>query len=136
MRGRLVAAFFVLFVFSTQIPATAGAADVDPSVGAAGRTEINIARIKRALRLTPEQIAAWAAVEATLIAIAREQAQEVSGAARPVNRHVVAVALTAATVRRLAAAAMPLIRLLDSEQKKVAVAFAEQIGLGAMARYI
>ena len=137
MRGRLTAAFALLIVAAMQLPVTAQAVEIASLPAAtSGRTQINIARIKNALKLTPEQQAHWAAVENTLLTIAREQAQEISGAVQPISRHVVAVALNSATVRRLAGVAMPLIRTLDAEQKKVALAFAQQIGLGAVVAFI
>jgi phage FluMu protein gp41 len=100
------------------------------------RTEINIARIKSALKLTPEQHASWAAVEGTLVAIAREQAQKISDVSHPISHRVVAIALNTTNMNRIAAVAMPLIRTLSADQKKVAQGLAQQIGLGAYAAFI
>jgi hypothetical protein len=138
MKGRLTAALTLLAVAMTQLPINARAIEVDAAKSAVptGRTEINIARIKSALKLTSEQQAAWTAVENAIVAIAREQAQEIAGTTQPVSRRVVAVVLNSTTVSRLAAVAMPLIRTLDAEQKKVALVLAQQIGLGAVAAFI
>ncbi|HZP78565.1 MAG TPA: Spy/CpxP family protein refolding chaperone [Pseudolabrys sp.] len=97
-------------------------------------THVNIARIKSALRLTPAQLPYWAPVEAALVRIAEEQAarDESAGFVRRISRRVVSIALTAAAVQRLAASAMPLIRMLDDEQKRTAVATAHEMGLGAV----
>jgi hypothetical protein len=94
-------------------------------------TEVNIYRIKSALHLTPEQMHYWAPVEAALLRIANEQAQDESaGFVRRMSRRVVSIALTAAAVQRLAASAVPLIRVLDDEQKRNAVSMAQEMGLG------
>lgn len=140
MRGRLIAALtLALLAFSTpQIPVAAHAAEADASKSAAvgARTEINIPRVKSALKLTPEQLASWAAIEHTLVTIAREQAQQISNVAEPVSRRVVAIMLNNTTVNRLASAAMPLIKTLNADQKKAAQELAQQIGLGAYAAFI
>jgi hypothetical protein len=140
MRGRLIAALALsLLAFSTpQLSVSARAAELDASKSAVvgARTEINIARVKSALKLTPEQLAYWAAVESTLVSIAREQAQQISDVAQPVSRRVVAIALNNTTVSRLASAAMPLIKTLNADQKKAAQDLAHQIGLGAYAAFI
>lgn len=138
MRGRLTAALTVLAIATMQLPVTAQAAEVDATKSAdlGARTEINIARVKSALKLTPEQLASWAAVESTLMTIAREQAQHVSDVAQPVSRRVVAIMLNNSTVNRLASAAMPLIKTLNADQKKAAQELAQQIGLGAYVAFI
>ena len=140
MRGRHIAALaLALLAFTTpQIPIAANAAEADASkssvIGA--RTEINIARVKSALKLTPEQLTSWAAVEHMLMTIAREQAQQISHVSEPVSRRVVAIMLNNTTVNRLASAAMPLIKTLNADQKKAAQELAQQIGLGAYAAFI
>ncbi|HEV7820289.1 MAG TPA: hypothetical protein VGO84_03860 [Burkholderiales bacterium] len=138
MRGRLTAALALLAIATTQLSVTARAAEVDTTKMAAtgARTEINIARIKSALKLTPEQHASWAAVESTLVAIAREQAQKISDVSQPISHRVVAIALNTTNMNRIAAVAMPLIRTLSADQKKVAQGLAQQIGLGAYAAFI
>jgi hypothetical protein len=138
MRGRLTAALALLAVAVTQLPVVTQAAEADAVKSAVmgARTEINIARVKSALKLTPEQLGSWAAIESTLVTIAREQAQHVSDVAQPVSRRVVAIMLNNTTVNRLASAAMPLIKTLNADQKKAAQELAHQIGLGAYAAFI
>jgi hypothetical protein len=96
-------------------------------------TEVNIARIKNVLRLTPAQLPYWTPVEASLRAMAREQTQSDSdGVMKRISRRVITVALTATNARRLAAAASPLIRSLDDEQKRAAMMLAQEMGLGSV----
>jgi hypothetical protein len=138
MRGRLTAALALLAVAITQLPVATQAAEAEAVKSAVmgARTEINIARVKSALKLTPEQLASWAAVESMLVTIAREQAQHVSDVAQPVSRRVVAIALNNTTMRRIMTVAMPLIKTLNADQKKAAQDLAQQIGLGAYAAFI
>ncbi|MEI7803941.1 MAG: Spy/CpxP family protein refolding chaperone [Hyphomicrobiales bacterium] len=94
-------------------------------------TEVNIGRIKNVLRLTPSQQTYWAPLEAALLSIAREQAQtESDGLFRRISRRVVAIALTSGAVQRIAAAAVPLVRSLDDEQRHAALLLAQEMGLG------
>jgi len=96
-------------------------------------TEVNISRIKAVLHLTPAQLPYWAPVEAALLRIAGEQAQDESaGLVRRLSHKVVSIALTASAVQRLAASAGPLVHVLDSEQKRAAMALAQEMGLGSM----
>jgi hypothetical protein len=138
MRGRLTAALALLAVATAQLPATLWAAESDASKSAVvgARTEINIARIKNALKLSAEQLESWTALEHTLLSIAREQAQQIADVAQPAGRRAVAIAFNNSNMHRLAAAAMPLIKTLKPEQKKVAQELAQQIGLGAYAALI
>jgi hypothetical protein len=93
--------------------------------------EINIVRIKSALRLTPAQEPYWAPVEAALRDLARRQAQsEADGLVRRISRRVVSVVLNSAAVQRLAVAARPLVGVLDAEQMRAAHGLAQEMGLG------
>jgi hypothetical protein len=139
MRGRLTAALALsLATFTAPAISTTYAAEVDASKSAVvgAQTKINIARIKSALNLTPEQHGSWAALENALVTIAREQAQQIADAAQPAGRRIVTIAFNNTNVQRLATAAMPLIKMLKPEQKKVAQELAQQIGLGAYAAFI
>jgi hypothetical protein len=92
---------------------------------------VDIARVKRALHLTPEQQAYWPPVEAALRDIARRQAQaEPAGLVRRISNRVVSIVLDSAAIRRLAVAARPLIAVLRDDQKQDAVALAQEMGLG------
>ena len=92
---------------------------------------INIARIKSALKLTPAQEPYWAPVEAALRDLDHRQAQsEGDGLVRRISHRVVSIALNSATIQKLAAAARPLIGVLDAEQMRTAHGLAQEMGLG------
>jgi hypothetical protein len=104
-----------------------GAAAAQPQEAAA----VDIARVKRVLKLTEEQEAYWPPVEAALRALARRQAAaEPAGLVRRISHRVVAVVLDGAAIRRLAAAARPLIATLRDDQKQDALVLAQEMGLG------
>jgi hypothetical protein len=83
-------------------------------------TDGHIAQFKAVLNLTADQERYWSPVEATLRDIARRQ-------------HAVAATLDYGSLRRLIAAAMPLFRRLDSEQKREAMALARSLGISRLA---
>ncbi len=92
---------------------------------------VDIARVKRMLKLTDEQKAYWPPVEAALRGLARRQAaQETAGLVRRISHRVVSVVLDGVAIKRLAAAARPLIATLRDDQKQVALAMAQEMGLG------
>jgi hypothetical protein len=92
---------------------------------------IDIARVKRVLKLTPEQEAYWPPVQAALRALARRQvAAEPTGLVRRISQRVVSIVLDGAAIRRLAVAARPLIATLHDDQKQAALAMAREMGLG------
>lgn len=94
-------------------------------------TSIDVGRIKNVLRLSPDQERYWPPVESALRAIARRQAQAESGSlVHRVSRRVVSVVLNSAAIQRLAAAARPLIAVLDAEQMRAAHGLAQEMGLG------
>jgi hypothetical protein len=94
-------------------------------------TKINISRIKHVLKLTAAQQRYWAPVEAALIRISHRQARhDTDGVIRRVGRRAVAIAFDSAAVARLAAAARPLVRVLDDEQKQAAMMLAQEMGFG------
>lgn len=93
---------------------------------------INIARIKSALKLTPAQLAYWPPVESALLRVAREQQANSGGLIRRISHRVVSIVLTGAAIKRLAAAARPLIAQLDDDQKLAAAQLAEEMGLGSV----
>jgi hypothetical protein len=130
MKALAVIAAFVMIggVFHTQ--GVVGAAEqVEPQVEQ-GAT-INIARIKSALKLTADQQRFWAPVEAALINISRQQARaEPDGVIKRIKYHAVAVVFDSAAIAQLAAAARPLVRVLDDEQKQTALVLAREMGFG------
>ena len=92
---------------------------------------VDIARVKRALHLTPAQERYWPPVEAALRGIARRQAQSESGGLiHRVSHRVVSIVLNGNAIRRLAVAARPLIAVLRDDQKQSAVMLAQEMGLG------
>lgn len=92
-------------------------------------TESHITRLRVALKLTPAQRPHWVPVEAALSELARQQARgEAAGFSHKFTDRGSAVALTAAQLRRLKVIAMPLIKTLDDNQKREAIAFARHIG--------
>lgn len=99
-------------------------------VAAQPMAAINIARIKSALKLKPEQRPYWPPVESALRGVAREQQTSSGGLIRRISQRVVSVVLTGAAIKRLAVAARPLIERLDDDQKFAAAQLAEEMGLG------
>jgi len=130
MRMTIVAA--AIAALAILMPATRSAHAADYSMGqGTGFTEINIARIKSVLNLTPAQKIYWPAVEAALLDIARRQARnEPSGFVHRISRRVVSIVLNSAAIQRLATAARPLIVALSDDQRRNARALAQEMGLG------
>jgi hypothetical protein len=94
---------------------------------------INVGRIHRVLNLTPAQERYWRPVEAALRQLAhRQERSDSDGFVRRVSRRVVSIMLTSAAVERLAAAARPLIKVLDDRQKQAAGQIAQEMGLGSV----
>ena len=112
------------------LPATASDYGTYAAQGAA--TSINIARIKSALHLRPDQERYWPAVEAALHTVARRQQAhtEQAGFVRHISSRVVSIVLDNAAIARLAASARPLIAALDQEQMQAASGLANEMGLG------
>jgi hypothetical protein len=95
-----------------------------------------IAQFKSALHLNSDQQRHWPRVEAVLRdVIARAQVQEASaeGYVQRVTNKVGSAMVSANAVRRLVAAASPLVKSLDPNQKQVAIAMARDMGFGAVA---
>ena len=96
-------------------------------------TASHIAGLKSALRLTPDQHRHWAPVEAALRGLAREQRRDGgAGFVQRVKDRASAVAGTAIQLRRLAAAARPLIKTLSDEQKSSAMGVIRRHGFESM----
>lgn len=95
---------------------------------------IDVGRIRSTLRLTSQQEPLWAPVEAALRHIAQQQQTqaEQAGFVRRISNRVVQIVLTSAAVQRLAAAARPLVAVLNDEQKRAASGLAQEMGLGAV----
>lgn len=101
-----------------------------------GAVNSKIAQFRSALQLTSDQQRHWPRVEAVLRdVVARAQQQEASadGYIQRVTNKVGSAMVSANAVRRLVAAASPLVRSLDPSQKQVAIAMARDMGFGAVA---
>jgi hypothetical protein len=132
MRKALLAGIFAL-VFASTVPALA-------AEGANPQVESGLMRFRAALRLTPDQQKHWPRVEAAIRSLARDgerQPTETSsvraGFFRRVGGQVADFAGNAAAMRRLVAAAQPLVRSLDEGQKREAMTLARAMGLGNLA---
>jgi hypothetical protein len=98
-------------------------------------THAQIARFKSVLKLTPEQLALWPAVERAFNDTIKTQTSEESsdGFLRRVSSRAASIGLSAVALQHLASAAYPLIRTLDEGQKQSAIALARSMGLESMA---
>lgn len=99
-------------------------------------SETHIAKLRSVLNLTSEQQRYWAPVESALRALARQQAREVGsgGLVQRMSDKASTVAATAVSLKRLASAAAPLIRVLNDDQKQSAMSFAHSAGFGHLAQ--
>lgn len=88
-----------------------------------------VTRMKRTLRLTPEQLEQWAPVEAALREIARQYAGRRADPSRPLG----GIALSEEATNRLSWAAAPLIMSLREDQKHDARQLARGMGLTQVA---
>jgi hypothetical protein len=86
---------------------------------------VNVARIKSALHLRPEQEHYWPAVEAAVRDVARHQGVHRLG-------HIIPIVLDSTAIHRIAAAAKPLISALDFQQIQAANGVASEMGLSAV----
>jgi hypothetical protein len=103
-------------------------------------SEGQIAQAKAALRLTPAQERHWPRVAAALRSLNRQALRaesnadsEDDGIVKKVRARASSVVSQAAGARRVMAAAAPLIRTLDSEQKQIAASMASSMGFGHLA---
>ena len=91
--------------------------------------EAHITFIKSALNLRPAQLPLWAPVEAALYEMARWQARASADTAESESARVRSEAAVAARLKRIVAAAAPLIRALDDNQKSTMEMLARSAGL-------
>ncbi len=129
MKNMLCAGALAVFCLVPALSSYAYASE--PVTAAAELTKIDVARIRTALKLTPAQQAYWPPIEAALRDISHAR-PEPEGLMRRISHRVVSVALNGAAVARLAAAARPLVKVLDDEQRHIAIALAQEMGLGPM----
>ena len=86
-------------------------------------TEANIVRLKSALNLAPHQLAHWSPVEHALRALAKEQRD-----ATAMSGDIGAAAGMLSKMKRLSAAAAPLIQSLDEAQRRDAMTLLRRVG--------
>ena len=125
----LIAGLFAL-VFAGSVQANAQSANPE--------LESGISHFKSALRLTPEQHKHWPRVESALRSMARENAraetdEERPGLVRRVRNRVGEIAANASSMGRLVAAARPLVKSLDENQKREALSLARSMGFASLA---
>jgi hypothetical protein len=133
MKKTLCAGAFALAMIGllSSIPAVSAGEMAGGQAAHTMAASINVGRIHRVLNLTPAQERYWRPVEAALRQLAhRQEHSESDGFVRRVSRRVVSIVLTSAAVERLAAAARPLIKVLDDRQKQAAGQLAQEMGLG------
>ena len=95
--------------------------------------ESDIAGLRNALQLTPDQMPHWTPVAAALGQLARSQARVDAGSyVQRFRDRASALADTAAQLHRLRATAMPLIYTLNDRQKRAAMSFARRMGYGPL----
>ena len=94
-----------------------------------------IAQVKSMLRLTPSQERYWPAVEAALRNLARQAVQDEDGegAFQRMKARARSFTSNAAAIQRVVAAARPLIRVLDEQQKETARALVSSYGATSLA---
>ncbi len=104
-----------------------------------GEVESKIAQAKASLRLTPDQERHWPRVEIALrdVAARKNNVEEASagGFVQKVKARAGEIMLSATSVKRLVTAAQPLIKSLNEDQKRQALAMARQMGLGSVAQH-
>jgi hypothetical protein len=104
-----------------------------------GEVESKIAQAKASLRLTPEQERHWPRVEVALrdVAVRQNNVEEASagGFVQKVKARAGEIMLNASSIKRLVSAAQPLIKSLNEDQKRQALAMARQMGLSRVAQH-
>ena len=96
-------------------------------------TEAHIVRLRTALKLKPSQEGHWHSLEAALRALARApQSDQSDGFIHRVRTRLKGMALDASAVRRVAAAARPLIASLDEDQKREGMAVVRALGVSGL----
>jgi hypothetical protein len=92
--------------------------------------EADIARLKSALRLTPEQEVRWRPVEVALHAFARQKYRFASSDGYFAGSGEYGMSgLNAVMLHRVRSAAQPLIRMLSEEQKQAGMSVLQSMGV-------
>lgn len=115
-----------LFVSERGIgPAQASAQEINLSEG-------KIYRLKRALRLTSEQLQHWRPVEAALRAAVSSHGDDNDGVVQRVRTKVRGYVVQAQSLQRAASVAGPLIASLDESQKRNGMNVIRSMGVASM----
>ena len=98
-------------------------------------THSHIVQLKSILRLTPEQARYWPSVEVALrgLVTAHEAKETPHGIAQTVRARAAAITANSAGIARVLVAAKPLIKSLNEEQRREALALARSLGMGTFA---
>ena len=97
-------------------------------------THSHIAQLKSILRLTPEQDRHWPAVEVALHALVKTQDGEAPhGFTQSIRARAVSITANAAAIAKVLAAAKPLIKSLDNEQRRGVMMLAQSLGIAKLA---
>lgn len=97
-------------------------------------TSSHIGQLKSMLQLTPAQERYWPPVEAALRNLVRQAADEDdSGFVQKVRARAASITANASGIRRVWAAARPLLRTLDPEQKQSVMLLARSLGISHLA---
>jgi hypothetical protein len=98
-------------------------------------TEAHISQARQVLRLTAEQEKYWPAVEAALRHLVQHRSQDdgSGGMLSRIGNRAAGAASAAMGIKRVWAAAQPLIRVLDEDQKRSAMAMVHSLGIGKLA---
>ena len=98
-------------------------------------TESHITSFKAALRLTAAQERHWPAVESALRSLAKRQAHDDDNSSMVyrLSSKAAGIVVDALGFKRVAAAAAPLLKSLDDEQKEHARSAAQAMGFASMA---
>ena len=93
-----------------------------------------VSRLRSALKLTAEQQPLWPAIERAFRELSEAQESSAAqGLVQRIKNKAASVGLNALAMRRLAAAAYPLLRTLTEEQKQNGLSFARSSGLDKIA---
>ena len=137
-KGALVGAFALVAIGSSSVLADTSGTLAGQQVSSTSGfvfTQAHIARFKAVLKLTPAQEQHWPAVDKAFREMVSERLQEsaAQGLVQGISNRAVSLGSNVMALRRLAAAAYPLIRSLDEEQKQSALALARTMGLEKIA---
>jgi hypothetical protein len=114
MKKVVLAGAVALVMAGSSVFSVASAQSLLPVSATSGVSQAQIGQLKAVLNLTPEQEVHWPALESAL-------------------RQVRGSAVDAIALKRLLAAARPLIKSLDEGQKRTALRLAHSLGLASVA---